>query len=1189
MKLVRPLLVTFGILLALLVLSAGVALLPSVQQWAVRRTLAQHPELKLAFASLSLGPTSARLSGVRFERDGLVVTAERAEAEFSAWQFLLRRHVRIDRLLATGIAIDAAKLPAARTPQAAGAPVAAPGALARVQLPYTVQIGEVQIAGRATLPAGPGRAPLVADFQLTGGGIAPGQEGALLLRASLLDATPGAVVNAVRVDGRLAVRETVDRAFDRASLVLTLNAEGPQLSHAQQLKLAAGMESAGGREQLTLALDTQQNGQSATLLKISATLPTNAPEGAGTWELHATTAQIEPFFLGRALPKFDASGAGKFSFNAQTRAAMLQGQLAGNLAALEALEPSLRAIGAVRVQSEFDIAVDRATAHLNRLQLKVDGEQPVLAVETTQPLVLTLGQRALQLAAAGTGPLARISVTQLPLAWIRPFVAAADVSGGTIRGEWLLQGQGDTIELRSTAPLKIDALTVVQGGRRVLDRAELSLQSRATLTPASLLASVESLALRTPAGDVVSGEAQVELPGAKTEEIIVRGKFTADAPRLLEPVLPLGHVQLKGDIDATLTPELVELRGFHGELADAKGRPLLGAASVQASTFDLQAMRLKTAASGETAVARLTIGAMDFAALPLVQAIAPLRGTLQATTFNLTVNDGRVFLKPAAPLRFQDVTLLGETRQPTLDRITIETSPTLEYASFGDWRLASGETKISNRDQTIWFGATAEVKATPADGVRASATFNADLAAMAAQPPFVAAQVLASGRASGEIRGALAGKTVQIEGRTTLNNLVLREGNQPLPVANFNFRAARTPDKRLTFEAPILLDRLGQRSDLTITADAVRRADGFLFDAKIAGEHLELADALALLGLAGAPVQAAGGDSATRKRAPTNGTAAVRPVEPDARPFWTGLRGELTLDVKSITRGKDWAMTGLSGFVVIDPQRVAVQQLQGIINEKSRLGARIDLRFNGGATPYHLSGNFSLTDFDAGAFIKAFDPGKPPTLEGIVTVAGGFTGDGANLDHVIDRTRGQFQLTSRQGVFRGLKRTSEKVSVATKAVDAVAALGSLFGSDKVKGAAEKVAGQSYQVDQLAQSLAEIPFDQLVVRVNRDDALNLRVDEFTLLSPEVRLLGKGTITHVANKPLLEQPLAVNYTLAARGKTEQLLGKMRVLDGTKDDLGYSKMKDVGTIGGTLSRPDPSQLFIKLAQSKLADFLN
>jgi len=263
--------------------------------------------------------------------------------------------------------------------------------------------------------------------------------------------------------------------------------------------------------------------------------------------------------------------------------------------------------------------------------------------------------------------------------------------------------------------------------------------------------------------------------------------------------------------------------------------------------------------------------------------------------------------------------------------------------------------------------------------------------------------------------------------------------------------------------------------------------------------------------------------------------------------------------------------------------------VQGLINDKSRLGARADLRFNGGAMPYRLSGNFSLTDFDAGAAMKAFDPGKPPVLEGIFTVAAGFTGDGANLDQTIERTRGQFQLTSRQGIFRGLKRTTEKVSVATKTVDAVAAIGSLFGGDKIKGVAEKVAGSSYQVDQLAQALGEIQFDQMVVRAQRDDALNLRISEFSLLSPEVRLIGQGSVTHVAGKPLLDQPLSVSYQLAARGKTEQLLGKLRMLDAEKDDLGYAKMKDLGTITGTLNRPDPSAIFVKLAQSKLIDFLN
>lgn len=1184
MKLVRPLLVTFAILLALVVLAIGVAFVPAVQQWAVRRALAGHPELKLDFASLSAGPSSARLTGVRFEQQGIVLTVERAEAEFSAWHFLMRKHVQVDRLVATGIVIDATKLSPSRTQQAAGAPAAAPGAIGRIQLPYTLQIGDVQVAGRATLAGGPGRAPLTVDFQLNGGGIAPAQEGSLLLKAKIVDATPAATVTALRVDGRLTVRETVDRAFDRASLTLALDAEGPQFSEGHQLKLAAGMESDGGKENLTLALDTQQAGKSANVVRIAATIPAGTLEAKGTWELHATTAQVEPFFLGRPLPKFEANGSGRFAFNAATRAATLQGELAGNAAALETLDPTLRAIGAVNLQTEFDLAMERDSARLNRLQLRVTGDQPVLAVETTRPIAVNLGQRAPQIAAPGSGPLAKLSVQQLPLAWVRPFVTGIDVSGGSIRGEWTLEGQGGEMQLRPTMPLQIDSLTIVQAGRRLIDRAAVSVQTSASVAPTRVAAAMRELSVRTPAGDSITGEAEVEMPAAATSALTVRGKFAADLPRLLEAFVPVGHVKLRGDVDATLSPQQVDLRSFHAALADGADRPLLSAASVQATTIDLKTLQLRTAGPGAVEVARLKIGAMDFAALPFVQAVLPLRGQLLASEFKVTANAGRVAVLPIAPVQLRDLTVLGETKQPHLDRISVVTSPSAEFAGMGDWKVAIGETSFSNRDKAVWLTTAAEVKATEQEGIRSTLTFNTDLATLATQPVFAAAQVLATGRASGEIRGAVVGKTIQLEGRTTLNNLVLRDGNQPLPVANLNFRAARAPDGRLSLEAPVLLDRMGQRSDISLTVDAVRRPDGMLFDAKITGEHLELADLVALAALAGAPVQAAAAPEARQST-----QVAARSIEPDARPFWRGVRGELTLDVKSITRGKDWAMTGLSGFVVIDGQRAAVQQLQGIINEKSRLGARADLRFNGGAVPYRLTGNFSLTDFDAGAALKAFDPSKPPTLEGIVTVAGGFSGDGANLDQTIDRTRGQFQLTSRQGIFRGLKRTSEKVSVATKAVDAVAALGSLFGGDKVKGVAEKVAGQSYQVDQLAQSLGEIQFDQLSIRATRDDAFNMRLDELALLSPEVRLIGKGSITHVAGKPLLDQPLTVSYSLAARGKVEQLLGKMRVLDGTKDDLGYSKMKDTGTIGGTLSKPDPSQFFIKLAQSKLSDFLN
>ena len=163
------------------------------------------------------------------------------------------------------------------------------------------------------------------------------------------------------------------------------------------------------------------------------------------------------------------------------------------------------------------------------------------------------------------------------------------------------------------------------------------------------------------------------------------------------------------------------------------------------------------------------------------------------------------------------------------------------------------------------------------------------------------------------------------------------------------------------------------------------------------------------------------------------------------------------------------------------------------------------------------------------------------------------------------------------------ERTTNKVSMATKAVDLV---GSLFGSSRV---VEKVAGSAYVIDQLAQALGEFNYDQLSVRLTRDESLNVALEDISLVSPEIRLVGKGTVTFVADKPLLEQPLKASLSLAARGKVEEHLGKLRALNGARDELDYAKAKEAVTFGGTLLRPDPTAWFTRLATSKLAELLN
>jgi hypothetical protein len=478
---------------------------------------------------------------------------------------------------------------------------------------------------------------------------------------------------------------------------------------------------------------------------------------------------------------------------------------------------------------------------------------------------------------------------------------------------------------------------------------------------------------------------------------------------------------------------------------------------------------------------------------------------------------------------------------------------------------------VRTADGRLLLGASGEATRTAGAGLQGAMTFTLEVAALATQPLFAGAQAVSAGRASGEVRAAL-GVGNQLEARLTVNGLVTAATNETLPVANLSFRAVAHPNGKISVQAPLLLDRAGQRSDLNFSLEATPAGRGYALDGNLTGGQVELDDAMAVLGVFAA---AAGDQPVPAQTAPLTGA-------PDTAPFWSRLTGRLALDIKSIARGADWAMTGLSGQVVIAPTDITLPTLAATFGEKGRFTAKGQIRFASGPQPYVLTGDFSLTEFDAGHLFKAFEPAKPATVEGLFSVEGRFTGNGVTLADTLERSHGAFALTSRAGVFRGLQRTTNKVSLATKAVDLV---GSLFGSSKV---VEKVAGTAYVVDQLAQSLGEFKYDQLSVSLTRDQALNLTLNDISLVSPEIRLIGQGTVTYVAGKPLLDQPLRASLSLAGRGVVETHLGKLRLLSGARDDLDYAKARETLTLEGTLARPDPTAFFTRIATAKLADFL-
>lgn len=1182
MKLSRILLIVVGSILVLAVLAVAIALTPAVQRWAVLRATASTPGLKLDVARVSAGFSQVELSQVHVEQGGLVVRVEQLEADYSLTQLLFSERLKIDRLVGRGIMVDASRLDSTTSAAGASAPAAAPGMLGNVTLPFELVLADVNLEGRVLLSAAAEKAPLEASFKLTGGKFSPGNEGSLLLVGSVKNPAPEAPVAALNAQITLRATQTPQRGFNRVAVVALLDATGPGLPEQTQLKVAADLARDSGGESYQIDIATLTAGKAEDVLELRAQLPAGQKSFAGEWTLKARKSQLAPFFLGGILPEFDADGAGRFDFAPEPLALNLQGKLNATVSRLEVIDPAWRAFGALQTNVVFDVESNGHRLKLNQLKVSLAGEQPVLDLEAMNAAEFDLAKGTLTVGGTGGGEVLDFRMHGLPVAWIRPFVTDVDLSGGMVTGRFSIVSEGARLRVRALEPVKVDRLNVVKLGVLLLAKADLSLRPEVVLTPTSLEAKVGAFSLRTAAGDTLTADLALSAPFPLKPPFAITASYRADFPALVAAWVPLGRIKSSGEIDATLTERTLDVRQFSTTVADGAGTTLFSAASVRPFALDRATYAAVTESTQAVDLLKVSLGSMSLDKIPLSGAGVRLQGWLKGGEFMLAAQEARLTLSALAPVKLTDV-VLRKDGKVLLTGLTIQSQPVLVLNDATSGAFKSGEVSITNARGATLLAMQSEATYSATDGKRGSLTFNVDVPALGTQPLFAGAQAVTQGRASGEIRIA-SGAQHQVEARMTINGLVAKNVEQTLPVANLSLRAISDASGKLIVQAPILLDRAGQRSDLEFTLELVPQGSGFGLSGKLAGQQVELIDVLAV---------AAVFQTAPTSPAPAlaSSAAASAPAvsSPDQLPIWSQVTGQFLLDVKSVTHGKEWSMSGLTGVVKVEPTRVSLEKFDTSFDAASKLTAQGSISFTPGRRPYQLDGGFALTAFDAGKFFKAFDPGKAPTVEGLFEVKGTLRGEGETLARTLERTRGNFALTSRQGIFRGLQGSTGKLSMASKAVELGASvLGSILGSDKAAKTAEKVAGNAYFAGQLAQSLGELNYDQFSVKVVRDDTLNVALEEFSLVSTEIRLLGKGTLTHVEGKALLDYPLALTLHVSTREKFEQLFGKLRLNDTAKDELGFTKVREALLVGGTLNKPDATPFFTKIANAKLSEAL-
>lgn len=552
----------FGAVLALLVVAVGVAFSPGFQTWLARRVLADQAGEKSAVGRVSAGLAQVVLGDLYLERSGARLHVPALEADLPIVTAAWTREVKISRLVARGWTLDlsgavpagpaSVPVPGASVPAASDATGGLAnhslsaaremfaGVFRQLDLPFDLALDGVVLEGEIVLPAQRGRVKVT----LSGGGLRAGSEGRFVVTAGAALADPE--VSEVDAKGTMIAVMASARSFDKLALQFEASARGTRFPSGVGLRGDVAANRAATGETYAVALV----GGGRNLVDLRAALPAGAARLTGTWKLDVRDADVTPFSLGVALPEFALAGEGQLDADAAFAAIHLAGRLDATVDRWHVLRAELAAIGRLNLVADFDLTEQAGTLGVRKLDVAVRGSGPVAEVRTLQAFDFTPATRELRTADTER-ELFGLVLQGVPVDWLRPWIAGAQVSGGRVRGGLTARAHQGGVSLRSTTPLTVDALAISQSGRALAREVEVALRAAADFTPQGWQAELSEATVRSGHAGLADLEIKVGRLAGAGQAIKLAGRVDVRLPALLaQPGLAGSLVLRSGTAEA---------------------------------------------------------------------------------------------------------------------------------------------------------------------------------------------------------------------------------------------------------------------------------------------------------------------------------------------------------------------------------------------------------------------------------------------------------------------------------------------------------------------------------------------------------------------------------------------------------------------------------------------------------------
>jgi hypothetical protein len=1217
-KTIRFWLFVLGTAVAVAALSLAVALLPAVQRRVVLWIASGQPGLTLDVDYVAIGPGAAELRGLHLQKAGVQVAVAEASFDLSWWEAVVHRRLILHHARVTGMKVDLTRSagstgaslggasPLPRSPTVPGIippPVAEPdgapphpaftGVLDHLHLPCEVVLDACEVEADIVFPRTAGKLPGGAQVKLTGGHFGPRRDAEFDFDATIRNPDAGAPVDEVTARGAWTATLNGQSVIERAGIHVEAVARGPLVPAAARLQADVVLARTPAGEAYSVALNSIEGGVVSRLLNLDGDYVAGSSTLVGSWQVLANHRQVTAFALGFAVPEFSVSGDGRFEVNFAGKNLQLAGRLSGNASRLDFVDPRLREINGLGATGTFDLRYDRRQLRVADLTVQIAAGKPVLSVRAVQAFTVDLATG--DIAPSGSlRELVHINLDGVPVNWIRSFFPGIELSGDEIEGELVaaLHGAG-RVWLRTISPLSVHGLALSQGGRIVLRARDVRLDAEVEHSREGTGVQLTKLSVATATGDQLDGRGVLTVkPGG---DISAQASFDASLPSGSRSCLVAGPMIAHGSVALAESGGIIQVDRVEAHLSTIGGRPLVDLTSPGGFRIDPRRRQITTLTGIPGEVLRVKYGRIPLDVWKPCPDFLELKGELIAGELVLRAEGEGLRLAGVAPLRLENVSATGGG-MTWLKDLVVETDPTIDYSAHGATaRMA--ELRVMNLNGAVLLSAQANVTVdSDLTNPKFQGTTSFDLAVpvLAGQPLMGGVEAPRLGKLTGNVNFSFDHDLLG-EGRLTLSGLVSPTTGEALPVANLSFRAGLNDQGEIAVQAPVLVDRAGQRSDLTLAATLRPTVAGRTIDGRITGEHFAVDDVLFLL-QAFWPRKGTPAGALCISSVPPQVLLSPRLTEAESTalvvPGWKGLTGQVQLDVKSVVYGRLPEVLDLKGRLVIEPQRLALENVAARLGtEAGQLQLDGEVRCNADdPQPYQTSFDLEVKEFDLGSIFKAMDPGKPPTVEGRFDVHGQAKGAGRTLGELLRQTRGDLVLQSRKGVSRLLDRPPPPPPRSTGIVSGVTNTAARL-IDNLGEKVGKMVSYTDPTDEIAGMLGEVSFDQLSVRVSRDPAANLWLTEFTLVSPILRLQGEGVVTPEADKSWFNRPLKLTLSLGVMGTVEKAMtqAKAPMLSTNRDDLGYLKSTDPFDVVGTLDQPDPGQLYTMVARSMLGKLLH